>query len=91
MVWAKDRQEAFLQIDPIVGEPDMSSLKELSVPGFASFTATFKDEKRKKLRFSPPAEDAKAGCWLVFGGALGKSDDIEGHIESHMKKTSHAK
>jgi hypothetical protein len=84
VVWAKDRHEAFLQIDPIVAEPDMVSLKELSAPGFASFTVSFKDEKRKEIKFLPPAEDVKAGYWLVFGGALGKFDDIEGHIRSHL-------
>jgi hypothetical protein len=88
VVWAKDRQEAFLQIDPIVAEPDMKSLMELSAPGFANFTASY-DKKKGKLTFSPSAEDVKAGYWLVFGGALGKNDDIGNHITSRMKKASH--
>ena len=90
VVWAKDRREAFLQIDPIVGEPDMASFKELKAPGFADFTVSFKDEKREEIRFSPSAEDVKAGYWLVFGGALGKIDDVESHIASYMKKASHS-
>jgi hypothetical protein len=87
VVWAKDKHEAFLQIDPIVAEPDLTSLKELTAPGFANFAVSFKDAKGEEIQFSPPAEDVKIGYWLVFGGALGKFDDIEGHIGSRIKKT----
>ena len=85
VVWAKSKHQAFLQIDPIVGEPDMASLMELSVPGFVDFTPN-EDEDGGYFEYSPPEEDVKAGYWLVFGGGLGQTDDIYGHIKSRMKK-----
>ena len=90
VVWSKDKHEAFLQIDPIAGEPDMTSLKELNAPGFANFTVTYREGKRKGLKFLPSAKDVELGYWLVFGGASGKLDDIENHIASYMKKASHS-
>jgi hypothetical protein len=86
VVWAKDKQEVFLQIDPIAGEPDMTSLKELGATGFANFSVTCKDRSSKALKFLPPVKDVEQGYWLVFGGAMGKSDCIESHILNHMKQ-----
>lgn len=86
VVWAKSKHEAFLQIDPIVSEPDMNSFMELTAPGFVDFTPK-KDETGEYFRYSPPEEDVRSGYWLVFGGAEGKEDDIHGHINSRMKKT----
>jgi hypothetical protein len=86
VVWANSRREAFLQIDPIVGEPDMNSFMKLTAPGFVDFTVK-EDENGECFKFLPPEEDVKADHWLVFGGALGKTDDIGEHIQSRMKKT----
>jgi hypothetical protein len=86
VVWAKSKHEAFLQIDPIVGEPDMNSFMELTAPGFVDFTPK-EDEKGDYFGYSPPEEDVRGGYWLVFGGAEGKEDDIYGHIKNRMKKT----
>jgi hypothetical protein len=81
VVWAKDEREAFLQIDPIVAEPDMTSLKELRVPGFVNFTVNFdRDIKVENMKFLPPKEDVESGYWLVFGGALGQIDDTEEYV-----------
>jgi Phage integrase family len=38
VVWPKNKHEAFLQIEPIVGEPDMNSFMELTAPGFVDFS-----------------------------------------------------
>jgi len=86
VVWAKSKHEAFLQIDPVVGEPDMSSFMELTVSGFVNFTPK-KAEDGKHIAFSPPEDDVRTGYWLTFGGALGREDDVDGHIRSRMKKT----
>jgi hypothetical protein len=51
---AKNEREAFLHIDPIVGEPDMASLKELRAPGFVDFSVNFRDGT---VQFLPPKED----------------------------------
>jgi hypothetical protein len=67
VVWAKDKEEAFLQIDAVVAEPDMTSLKEIHVPGFVNFTVEFEGKiSPEYMRFSPPKEDVEAGYWLVF-------------------------
>ncbi len=87
-VWAKNKNEAFLQIDPIVGEPDLKSFMELTAPGFVGFRPKTR-EKGGYFDYVPPKEDVKQGCWLVFGGALGKEDDINEHIKERMKKLAH--
>ena len=81
VVWAKNKHEAFLQIDPIVGEPDMESLKELHAPGFVDFTIAFDGRKEfENMRFVPPKEDVEGGYWLKLGGALGQSDEAEEYV-----------
>jgi len=80
VVWAENKHEAGLQIDPVAGEPDMRSLKELKAPGFVDFTADFGGDTGSGLRFLPPEGDVVAGYWLVFGGASGKSDKVEEYI-----------
>jgi len=85
VVWAKSKHEAFLQIDPIVGEPDMKSFMELTAPGFVGFEPKG-DNKKEVFKYSPPEEDVKKGYWLVFGGAEGKKDDVYNHIKRQMKK-----
>jgi len=88
VVWAKSKHEAFLQIDPIVGEPDLNSFMELTAPGFVDFTLTPKeDERGEYFEYSPPEGDVRGGYWLVFGGAERKYDDIAEHFKSRMKKT----
>lgn len=88
VVWAKSKHEAFLQIDPISGEPDMNSLMELNAPGFVDFTVNVKKEGNDDhIKFLPPKEDVEGGCWLVLGGGLGKVDDVEGHIMNRLKKS----
>ena len=86
VVWAKSKHEAFLQIDPIVGEPDLNSFMVLTAPGFAGFTLK-EDESGEYSEYSPPEEDVKGGYWLVFGGAEGKFDGITEHFKSRRKKT----
>jgi len=87
VVWAKNKREAFLQIDPIVAEPDMTSLKELNAPGFVNFTIDFEGKTElENMLFSPPKEDVEAGYWLVFGGALGQSDDVEEYIFQKLSR-----
>ena len=83
VVWAKNEREAFLQIDPVVGEPDMTSLKELRAPGFVDFSA---DSEDGTVRFLPPKEDVEGGFWLVFGGALGQTDNVEDYISQVLSK-----
>ena len=87
VVWAKSKHEAFLQIDPVVGEPDLNSFFELSAPGFVDFILTPKeDERGKYFEYSPPEEDVGKGYWLVFGGSEGKIDEISEHFTSCIKK-----
>ena len=69
VVWAKDRQEAFLQIDPLTGEPDLDSFMELTASGFIDFKP-----KGEGDYFNLKAEG------LYLGGGLGKEDDVDGHI-----------
>lgn len=86
VVWAKNKDEAFAQIDPISGEPDMESLKELHAPGFVSFTVQLKG-KHGEVLFMPPKQDVEGGYWLVFGGALRQSEtDLVEHIRHQIKK-----
>lgn len=81
VVWAKNKREAFLQIDPIVGEPDMESLKELHAPGFVDFTIIFERGKElENMRFLPPKDDVESDLWLVLGGALGQSDEVREYV-----------
>ena len=84
VVWAESKHQAFLQIDPIVGEPDLNSFMELTAPGFVDFTPK---EEEGHFSYAPPEEDVRAGYWLVFGGAEGEYDDINGHIKGRMKQT----
>ena len=86
VVWAKSEHEAILQIDPIVGEPDLDSFMELTAPGFVTFTPK-EDKTGEYSEYSPPEEDVAAGQWLVFGGAYGEFDEIAKHIKSRIKKT----
>ena len=85
VAWAKTKQEVFLQIDPIVAEPDMDSLKELHAPGFVNFTVDF-DEQHEGVCFLPPKEDVEGGYWLVFGGALGQDDNVNEYMLKVMPK-----
>jgi hypothetical protein len=78
VAWAKTKDEVFLQIDPIVAEPDMNSLKELHAPGFVNFTLDCKEEEA--IGFLPPKEDVEGGYWLVFGGALGQDDNVQEYV-----------
>lgn len=79
VVWAKNKREAFLQIDPITGEPDMESLKELHAPGFVDFKADFEGETEfENMQFSPSL--------MCFGGALGQSDDVEEYVFKIIRK-----
>ena len=87
VVWAKSKDEAFLQIDPVVGEPDMDSFMELTAPGFVTF-APKKDETDEYFEYSPVEEDVRNGQWLVFGGAYGEFDEISEHIKSRIKELS---
>lgn len=84
VVWAKTKREAFLQIDPITGEPDLNSFMELTAPGFVDFTP--KDVNGEYFELRPNSEEIKAGYWMVLGGGEGKTDDIDGHIRRCMKK-----
>ncbi|MCK4477390.1 hypothetical protein KAU88_02540 [Candidatus Bathyarchaeota archaeon] len=81
VVWAKNKDEAFHQIDPISGKPDMGSLKELHAPGFMSFTVQLKG-KPEEMLFLPPKQDVEGGYWLVFGGGLGQ---VEHGFEEHIR------
>ncbi|MEM2905188.1 MAG: hypothetical protein QW587_05565 [Candidatus Bathyarchaeia archaeon] len=85
VVWAKDREEAFLEIDPIVAEPDMDSLMELRAPGFVNFTVRY-DKEEERVRFWPPKRDVKEDYWLVFGGAFGKDDNVEEYVLQRLEK-----
>lgn len=85
VVWAKNKHEAFLQIEPIVGEPDINSFIELTAPGFVDFSPK-EDKNLESFIYTPPKEDVQNGWRLVFGGAEGKEDNIHGHIKSHMEK-----
>lgn len=76
VVWAKSKNEAFLQIDPLTGEPDLSSFMELTAPGFVDFAP--KDNKGEYFDYRSEG--------LYFGGGLGKLDDVDGHIRNRMKK-----
>jgi len=88
VVWTKSKNEAFLQIDPIVGESDMNSFMELTASGFVNFTP--KEEKNgESFKYLPPEEDVRQGYWLVFGGAEGNYDYVYEHFKSRMKKTKH--
>jgi len=87
VVWAKNKHEAFLQIDPIVGEPDMESLKELHAPGFVDFTIVFDGRKEfENMRFVPPKEDVEGGYWLKLGGALGQTDEAEEYVFNTLSR-----
>ena len=91
VVWAKNKREAFLQIDPLVAEPNMSSLRELHAPGFVNFTADF-DEQHEGVYFWPPKEDVEHGYWLVFGGSTEQDDNVEEFIcEVMLKKVKEVK
>ncbi len=85
VVWANTKREAFLQIDPIVAEPDLKSFKELSTSGFVNFSATAKHDGTM-LEFTPPSEDVASGIWLVFGGGNGKVEPAEKHILKRLSK-----
>ena len=85
VVWAKSKHEAFLQIDPILDEPDLNSFMALTAPGFVGFTPK-EDKSGEYFEYSPPKEDVGEGYWLVFGSAEGKEDDIAEHLKSRMKK-----
>ena len=82
VVWAKNEHEAFLQIDPVTGEPDMGSLKELSAPGFVDFAV---DLEGDTVNTRPPAKE-DGGWMMVFGGCLGQSDDVEEYIRESLSK-----
>ena len=79
VVWAKNKHEVFLQIDPVAGEPDMGSLKELNAPGFVDFAVDLNGNTR------PPAEN-EGGWNMVFGGALGQSDNVEEYIQDSLSR-----
>lgn len=75
VVWAKNEHEAFLQIDPIMAEPDMESLKELHAPGFINFSVKRVHEPRGEfIDFTPIKGE------MFFGGALGQSDNVQEYI-----------
>jgi hypothetical protein len=81
VVWAKNKREAFLQIDATVWEPDMKSLKELHAPGFVDFAVVLEEEKKfENMRFLPPKDYVARGYWLVLGGALGKNVEAEEYV-----------
>jgi len=82
VVWAKNKHEAFLQIDPVTGEPDMGSLKELNAPGFVDFAVGLKGDT---VTSRPPAEN-EGGWMMVFGGALGQNDNVEEYIQEFLSK-----
>jgi hypothetical protein len=86
VVWASTKHEAFLQIDPLVAEPDLKSFKELSAAGFVNFSATSKDSET--LEFTPPEHDVKSGFWLVFGGGNGKEEPATQHILKRISKAT---
>jgi len=85
VVWAKNEREAFLQIDPIVAEPDMDSLMELHAPGFVDFTVKY-DKEDKVVSFFPPKEDVEGDYWLVLGGALGQGDNVDEYVLEIVRK-----
>lgn len=76
---AKNKEEAFLQIDLIVAELDTNSMMELHAPGFVNFTVDL-DEQEEVVCFLPPEEDVQGGYWLVFGGALGQIDNVDEYM-----------
>jgi hypothetical protein len=89
VVGAKNKGEAFLQIDPIVAEPNMDSLKELHAPGFVNFSVELRKEDKDLgiiPHFLPPKEDVESGYWLVFGGALGEDDEVNEYILKVVSK-----
>ena len=84
VVWAKSKREAFLQIDPITGEPDMQSLKELTAPGFFDFAVDLKEDYVE----TRPSDD---GWMLVLGGALGQTEDALDYIYELVRNKAHSR
>ncbi len=61
VVWAKNQQEALIQVDKIIGNVDKDSLIEIADEGFIDFHVAY---RKGQLIYSPPKEDVKSGFWI---------------------------
>lgn len=60
IVWAKNKQDAFLLIDQMLKNADKDSLLEITDEGLVGFYVT---RRADHLIYSPPKDEVENGCW----------------------------